>query len=97
MATAGELFVRILSTDSGQEVARFRNPSEVERIQFSHDGKYMATTDFEGTRIWLWKPDDTAEAGCARLRRRLQPAQWPPIAGESFAARLERACPVVQP
>jgi WD40 repeat protein len=93
LATGGQTFVRILSTDNGQEAARLRNSSEVERIQFSHDGKYMATTDGESTRIWLWKPDHIAEAGCARLRRPLQPSQWPPIAGESFAARLAAACP----
>jgi WD40 repeat protein len=93
VATVGRTFVRILSTDNGQEAARLRNSKAVERIQFSHDGKYVATTDADSTRIWLWTPDDMAAAGCTRLRRRLQPPQWPPIAGEPFATRLARACP----
>jgi WD40 repeat protein len=93
LATVGRTYTRIFSAETGDEVARLRNSRQVELIQFSGDGRYLATSDDETTRIWMWRPHDMAEAGCARLRRHLQPSQWPPIAGEPFANRIVRACP----
>ena len=84
---------RIFSAVTGQEIARIGNPASVQRIEFSSDGMYVATTDGDSTRIWNWRSDDVAGAGCLRLRRQLRDSQWPPAAGEPFNARLLVACP----
>jgi hypothetical protein len=68
----------------------------VSRIQFSSDGTYVATTDGTSTRIWNWRSEDVAAAGCLRLQRTLRDTQWPPSSGARFQTRLAAACPAGQ-
>ena len=76
LATAGRGPVRIWQLSSGAEVARLLDDAPVERLAFSDDGRYIATGAAEGTRSFLWQPQQLIDEACALLPRPLAPDTW---------------------
>lgn len=76
LATAGRGPVRIWQLSSGAEVARLLDDAPVERLAFSDDGRYIATRAADGTRSFLWQPQQLIDEACALLPRPLAPDTW---------------------
>jgi WD40 repeat protein len=68
--------VRIWDTQSREEMRRFANPSDVYKVAFSPDGKYILAADGDGTaRMWLIDLDEAISAQCAALTRDFTPEE----------------------
>src|SRR5215475_184578 len=91
LATGGATLARIF-TLNGDEVAQLNHGKPVRQIRFILDGKYIASADPDGARVWLWRPADLVAEACSRLDRKLLPSQWPDNPDETIARRLEGAC-----
>ena len=76
LATAGRGPVRIWQLSSGAEVARLLDDAPVEHVAFSDDGRHIATGAAEGTRSFLWQPQQLIAEACALLPRPLAPDTW---------------------
>jgi WD40 repeat protein len=91
LATGGASLARIF-TLGGAEIARLNHGKPVSQIRFIRDGKYIASADADGSRLWLWHPEDLLAEACGRLDRKILSHQWPLNPEESFAKRVDHAC-----
>jgi len=91
LATGGASLARIF-TLNGAEVARHNHGKPVQQIQFILEGKYVASVDADGARVWLWQPGDLVAEACRRLDRKILPSQWPSNPDESVTRRIDSVC-----
>jgi WD40 repeat protein len=91
LATGGASLARIFAL-SGAEIARLNHGKPVLQIRFIQEGKYIASADGDGSRVWNWQPDNLVAEACRRLDRKILPSQWPSNSDGSLAKRVSNAC-----
>jgi len=68
---------RLFTTDSGEELSRIEQDKPLLDLQFSSDGRWLATSGRNDiAAIWAWRKGDLINMACRRLTRNLTEREW---------------------
>src|SRR5262249_20362784 len=88
----GSKLVSIWHVPTHSELSRIYSPPFPEGdLQFSPEARFLASTAFERTRVWLVQPADLITEACARAVRNLSLEEWKQYVGDE---PYQATCPV---
>jgi WD40 repeat protein len=69
--------VRVWKLTSGRAVSQLPTTGYSKDIDFSPDGRYLATaSDDDGLTLWPWRTEDLIDRACRHLTRNLSRKEW---------------------